>query len=278
MEILPENLKREIKESVVIRVEEGDYLGFEREIDRYLSALHENIPVSRKSSCGVVYTVKVLSNYIFSVIDNLPFSPLVVGKKLYNVTLRDSDRAGKVGFKTRTVALGILSLYGLDEFVPVLEYFECSADSDYWNEREIFSILFRKLIARHRKDIKEYLLELVKSNRYNIRRFVAESLRPVVENKWFFDEIDYPLSIISHLFTEPHPYPRTSVGNNLSDISKRLPEVVFSLVEKLVSTGNKNSYWIAYRACRNLVKRYPERVMNLLGIEEYRYKDRVYRL
>jgi hypothetical protein len=45
----------------------------------------------------------------------------------------------------------------------------------------------------------------------------------------------------------------------------------------LVASGDKNSYWIAYRACRNLVKKDPKRVMNLLGIDEYRYKKTVYK-
>ena len=38
-----------------------------------------------------------------------------------------------------------------------------------------------------------------------------------------------------------------------------------------------NSRWIATRACRNLVKQEPVRVMDLLGVDEYRYKDRVYK-
>ena len=48
------------------------------------------------------------------------------------------------------------------------------------------------------------------------------------------------------------------------------------LVEELVNSGDKNSYWIAYRACRNLVKKEPIKVMDLLKIDEYKYKKRVY--
>ncbi|MBN1358009.1 hypothetical protein JW988_04480, partial [Candidatus Bathyarchaeota archaeon] len=72
-------------------------------------------------------------------------------------------------------------------------------------------------------------------------------------------------------------YPRTSLGNNLSDLAKQLPDLVFELVAELVASGDRNSYWIAYRACRNLVKKEPIKVMNLLKIDEYRYKKRVYR-
>jgi 3-methyladenine DNA glycosylase AlkC len=88
------------------------------------------------------------------------------------------------------------------------------------------------------------------------------------------EETDYPLSVLRLMFRETHPYPRTSVGNNLSDLSRRNPELVLGLVKELVKSGDKNSYWIAYRACRNLVKKYPQRVMALLGTDEYHYKER----
>jgi len=71
--------------------------------------------------------------------------------------------------------------------------------------------------------------------------------------------------------------PRTSVGNILSGLSRRLPELVFNLVGELVNNGDKNSYWIAYRACRNLVKNDPLRVMYILSVKEYKYKKRIYR-
>lgn len=110
-----------------------------------------------------------------------------------------------------------------------------------------------------------------------MRRFVSEMLRPVVENKWLYQDLDYSISILRHLFKEAHPYPRTSVGNNLSDISRRNPETVFQLVAELVSMKDENSDWIAMRACRNLVKEYPIRVMDVLGVDTYKYKNRVYK-
>jgi 3-methyladenine DNA glycosylase AlkC len=72
-------------------------------------------------------------------------------------------------------------------------------------------------------------------------------------------------------------YPRTAVGNNLSDLAQLLPDIVYGLVRELVDSGDKNSYWIAYRACRNLVKTEPIRVLDLLKTDEYKYKDRVYK-
>jgi len=61
------------------------------------------------------------------------------------------------------------------------------------------------------------------------------------------------------------------------DLARRLPDLVFGIIRELVGTGDKNSYWIAYRACRNLVKKEPIKVMDLLQVDEYRYKKKRYR-
>lgn len=79
------------------------------------------------------------------------------------------------------------------------------------------------------------------------------------------------------MFKERVQYPRTAVGNNLSDLARQLPDLVYDLVEELVASGDKNSYWIAYRACRNLVKNEPVKVMDLLKVDEYKYKKRIHK-
>jgi 3-methyladenine DNA glycosylase AlkC len=79
------------------------------------------------------------------------------------------------------------------------------------------------------------------------------------------------------MFNESSSYPRTSVGNNLSDLARRLPDLVYDLVAELVESGDHNSYWIAYRACRNLVKKEPVKVMDLLKVDEYKYKKRMHK-
>jgi 3-methyladenine DNA glycosylase AlkC len=96
----------------------------------------------------------------------------------------------------------------------------------------------------------------------------------VTQNQWLYNDPEYSLSILRYLFKEKAPYPRTSVGNNLSDLARRLPDLVFRIVKELVESDDKNSYWIAYRACRNLVKKHPLKVMDLLQVDEYKYKGR----
>ncbi len=143
--------------------------------------------------------------------------------------------------------------------------------------RELAQMFFRKLIKKYPDQMWRYLFNLTGSEEPKIRRFVSETLRPVKENRWFYKKPDYSLTILRNLFRESSEYPRTSVGNNLSDLARHLPDLVLNLVEELVESGDRNSYWIAYRACRNLVRTRPIKVMGLLGVDEYRYKKRVYR-
>jgi 3-methyladenine DNA glycosylase AlkC len=180
-------------------------------------------------------------------------------------------------YRVAAVALGMLSFSAVDDgYEPVLPYFERAAASEEWDVREMAQMFFRKVIKAYPDDMQRYLLQLVMSENPNIRRFVAEGLRPCIENQWFYKQPEYPLTVLRHLFRESKPYPRTSVGNNLSDLARRLPELVYELVAELVATGDKNSYWIAYRACRNLVKKEPVRVMDLLEVDTYTYKKRVH--
>jgi 3-methyladenine DNA glycosylase AlkC len=179
--------------------------------------------------------------------------------------------------KCRGVSLGLLSFHGVDSFKPVLPDFEAAAASPDWGTREYAQMFFRRMIRHHPEEAREYLLRLTKSEDANVRRFVGETLRPVRENRWFYQDSDYPLSIIREMFKENSAYARTSVGNNLSDLARQCPEAVCGVVRELVDNGDKNSHWIAYRACRNLVKREPLKVMDLLKVDEYRYKERIYR-
>jgi 3-methyladenine DNA glycosylase AlkC len=233
-----------------------------------LGELYTNIPDNKRISYGRVHTIKVLVKYVCDELGKANFSFLEVGIELnfYSKTVLNKG-----------VALGILAEYGLTDYMPVLVYFRYAAESQEWEVREFAQMFFRKIIKQHPTKMQEFLLYLVKLDNPNLRRFVSETLRPVQENRWFYKEPDYSLTVLRHLFKESAPYPRTSVGNNLSDLARRLPELVYGLVDELVASGDKNSYWIAYRACRNLVKVEPLRVMDLLGVDEYKYKKAVYR-
>ena len=267
MRILTDEVEMKIRNAIIASISQQQYDLAVEHIPSVLDDLYANIPDRKRSSYGRVHTIKVLSKYLFSRLTEIDASAFEIASNMFAI----SDDFRSVG-----VSLGVLSFCGLLDYKRVLPFFESTADSSDWRIRELAQMFFRKLIRKYPEEMKEYLLQLVESENLDIRRFVSETLRPVQENRWFYESPEYPLSILRNLFRESSPYPRTSVGNNLSDLSKHIPELVFDILAELVENGDGNSYWIAYRACRNLVKKDPVRVMDLLGVDEYRYKKRVY--
>lgn len=268
MKIFNNELETKIQQDIINNVlQRKNSLAISKMIE-VLEILYSNIPENKRVSFGIVYTIQELSRYLFSSLAKQNAEVYEIGVALFHES---------TDFRCKGTALGILSFYGVGHYKHVLPFFEVSASSVDWKMREFAQMFFRKLILRWPGEMKRYLLKLTGSEDLNIRRFVSETLRPVKENNWFYNNPDYSLFILKNLFKEKSLYPRTSVGNNLSDLARHRSDIVFKLVEELVASGNTNSYWIAYRACRNLVKNEPNKVMDLLQVNEYRYKKRVYK-
>ena len=268
MELLNDKITTRIKSDIIDCILQGDYDSSVAGISRVLGQLHDNIPDNKRVSYGIVHTIKILSEHLYARLADADAPVLRIASRIFDAS---SDP------NVKGVAIGILSYCGLSDYKTVLPYFESAAASPDWDLREHTQMFFRKLIKKHPDEMRTYLLRLSKAKDANLRRFLAETLRPVQENRWFYKQPDYPLSILRGMFKEGAEYPRTAVGNNLSDLARQLPDLVYNLVAELVESGDKNSYWIAYRACRNLVKSDPIKVMGLLKTDEYKYKDRVYK-
>ncbi len=266
MQLITPVIKSKIQSCIIDKIFHKDLHPAATSVEEIINDMYDTIPQNKRISYGIVHTVKELGNHLFVEFkqNNLPV--FESASALFHAAEKTEGRA---------VALCVLSIYGAEFPENVLPYFEKAAADEDWEMREISQILFRKIIKNHPVVVQKFLLKLVRSDDANVRRFVGETLRPVCENKWFYKQPEYSLTVIRHLFKESKAYPRTSTGNNLSDLARHLPEMVYKIVEELVSNGDKNSYWIAYRACRNLVKKEPERVMKILGTESYKYKDRV---
>lgn len=237
------------------------------QINDIFKLMYNNIPDNKRISYGEVHVVKTLANYLFENLNNAKLDAFKVGESLFEIGHTHHVQG---------VGLGILTNYAVKDPELILKYFILAADSDYWNLREYSQMYFRKFIKNHPERSSEFLLEQVKSKSENLRRFVSETLRPVQENRWFAKDPEYALRILKHLFKETKAYPRTSVGNNLSDIARKHPEITLKIAKELVDSNDKNSYWIAYRSCRNLVKTRPIEVMDILKIDEYKYKSKKY--
>lgn len=179
----------------------------------------------------------------------------------------------------RSFGMNLISLYGAGtgDLPPVLVLMEQAAGDDSWEVRECTAGFVRRLIPLYTEPMHQWYCRMAVSEDPKKRRFASESLRPVADNQWFKRNPEFAWSILEQLFQEPAAYPRTSVGNSLSDWMLIDQERTLPVVRRLAASGNPHSHWIAYRACRNLVKAEPDLVMDLLGVDEYRYKDRRYR-
>jgi 3-methyladenine DNA glycosylase AlkC len=227
--------------------------------------IYAAIPPRLRQSRGITWVLQRLSRLLIAEVSS-PEQLHSIASILDESIAREDVLMG--------VPIFLMAEYGKTNPTQVFPFFEQAADSEDWVVREFAQAGFRWLIKPCRAVALPWLKRMAQSDRPNLRRFVGETLRPVVENQWLNKEPQASLDILRLLFRETHPYPRTSVGNNLSDLSRRNPDLILAVVKELVESGNQNSYWIAYRACRNLVKRVPLQVMDLLHVDEYHYKDR----
>ena len=233
-----------------------------------------DIPEKKRISYGRYSVIKKLGSVI---------EPMLAGEGAdvseFGAALYDDESADPF---IRSLGVQLMSINangcdpGLSAFKKTLDYFEHSASDDDWIIRECTAGFIRKLVKQHQEPMLRWYLLMVRSNDPLKRRFACESLRPVADNSWFKKNPDFPWTVIPNLFAEAEPYPRTSAGNSLSDWMRVDRERTLPVVQELAASGDDNSYWIASRACRNLVKKEPILVMDILKTDSYRYKDRRY--
>lgn len=266
MNLIDLTVEQRTKEITIPYLKKKNFEKAGEEITNICKYMYSIIPEKKRISYGRYLVVKFLSKYLYEEFESVGLDTLSVSKELFD---KFDDRY------VSPTALSIITFCGLKAYKLALPSLEKAAMANNWEVREDAAGFVRKLFKKFPKEMKDYYMKLVKSDNPNLRRFVCESIRPVADN-WFKKDPKTTFEIISHLFKEPNPYARTSIGNNLSDWARIDPEMVYDYVRKLVASGDKNSYWIAYRACRNLVKREPIRVMDLFGVDEYKYKTRVH--
>jgi 3-methyladenine DNA glycosylase AlkC len=129
----------------------------------------------------------------------------------------------------------------------------------------------------------------------NIRRFVAEGLRPRIGTKWLRDPAKNApvIEILGMLRHDPAEYVRKSVGNNIKDLSKYMPAVVLDIaaqwmhqegIEVTPDLASRSKadlgpdafalVWILKQGLRWLNERNPEyhdRIAGVLGTDYVRY-------
>lgn len=101
----------------------------------------------------------------------------------------------------------------------------------------------------------------------HIRRLASEGCRPRLP--WgqalpCFQKDPYPvLRILEQLKSDPSPYVRKSVANNLNDISKTHPDLVVKIARAWYGK-DKHTDWIVKHGCRTLLKKGNRDVLDIL--------------
>lgn len=235
-------------------------------LEEIINSIRDKIPEKKRISLGRYSIIKEVGKLLYPMLKENT-DVFSFGLRLFHL---------QANAFVRSLAIQIISIYAEESasLTKTLPIFEEAAIDDLWEVRECSAGFIRKLIKAYPKEMKKWYIEQTKKEDDKARRFAIESIRPVADNKWFKNNREFCFDILSLMYKEKAPYPRTSVGNSLSDWARIDKEYTFPVIEKLAKSGDKNSYWIAYRACRNLIKTDTIRVMDILGVSEYKYKDR----
>jgi len=256
---------REMALSIVRDLKESRIARGVNDLRSFKDEVYAAIPDKKRISRGITWVVETVASELSAVCEsNAEIKELA--EALYE-NIPDGDRL--LG-----VPIYMMANFGINDPEGIFDFFSRSANSDDWVVREFSQGAFRRVIRPNKELVINWLGQVAQNESPYLRRFTSETLRPVADNRWIQNEPETSLQVLRKLFKETHKYPRTSVGNNLSDLARHNPELVYELVKALVACGDKNSYWIAERACRNLVKSDPMRVLDALGVDEYHYKDR----
>lgn len=243
---------------------------FAKALEKLIEQIRAAIPEKKRISYGRYSIIKKMGLELYPELKKTAIDVYIFACEIFDNPENDQF--------VRSLAVQLISIYGVEVegLAKVLLVFEKAAADELWEIRECSAGFIRKLIKKYPVEMKKWYITQTESTNPLLRRFASESIRPVADNQWFHNNPEFCFAILEKLYTEPVAYPRTSVGNNLSDWARIDKERVYKIVEQLVKSGNKHSYWIAYRACRNLIKTAPLRVMDLLKVDEYKYKKRIH--
>lgn len=158
--------------------------------------------------------------------------------------------------------------FGLNDFetsIPALEHFTKYSSSEF---------AVRAFILQDEKRMMRQMLEWAGSDNHHVRRLASEGCRPrlpwAVSLPAFKKDPQPVLKILQRLKNDDSEYVRRSVANNLNDISKDNPEIVFAIAQRWLGK-NKNTNRLIKHACRTLLKQGDQQVLNLFGYTEAKH-------
>lgn len=162
---------------------------------------------------------------------------------------------------------GFVELYG-----QAPEYWEISmAALVRYTQYASAEFAVRAFIIRDEKRTLAQMALWTQDNNEHIRRLASEGCRPRLpwgQRLVSMQQDPTPiLGILEQLKTDPSPYVRNSVANNLNDISKTHPELVVKIARDWYGK-HKYTDWIVKHGCRTLLKQGNQVLLSILGFGE----------
>lgn len=209
-----------------------------KEINNNLEKEYNIIPEKERLGKGIVYISRYISKEIFQYlikeikVDDKYLMSFIQGIFNYGETKNNNN--------LQHFALLFLSEYvanSQENFEKIIPLIKKYASHENWSIRESATLSIVSGLKKESDKILNFLLRWVKSKNENLRRIVAESLRPRAEIKWLRDSSknDKVLAILTMLNNDPSIYVRKSVGNNIKDLSKYMPEKMLKLMDQWIN-------------------------------------------
>ena len=160
-----------------------------------------------------------------------------------------------------------IEVFGQDEInwdvsIAALARYTCYASSE---------LAVRPFIIKHEERMMAQMYAWAKHENEHIRRLSSEGCRPQLPwgqalNRFKQDPAPI-LPILEQLKTDPSPYVRNSVANNLNDISKTHPDLVANLAKAWYGEDERTD-WIVKHGCRTLLKKGDRDVLAIFGYDD----------
>src|SRR6056297_2702209 len=143
MKLITKSIDKEIRTKILVPAEQKDFETASKNTIEIQEKIYDNIPSNKKSSYGIVHTIRILSRCIAKHLTDKEENLLNIGTGIYSQSKNDIGRG---------VALGILSEYGKEDFANTSPFFISAAASKNWKLREFTQMFFRKLITAKQMD------------------------------------------------------------------------------------------------------------------------------
>lgn len=151
-----------------------------------------------------------------------------------------------------------------------LDHFELSMRAQYeLTQRFTAEFSIRAYLQRHPEQTLARLREWIDDPNLHVRRLVSEGTRPRLpwapRLREFQKDPRAVLALLELLKDDPELYVRRSVANNLNDIGKDHPELLFKTCRRWMKNASPERAWLVRHALRSALKRAETGALDVLG-------------